>query len=302
MIITETGRIAKGFHLIGDPGVPVFLLKGDRPVLFDAGFACMGPLYVEELGKALNGQAPAMCMLTHSHFDHCGAAGYFQKTYPGLEICGAQKAKDVLMRPGAIEVIKQLSESAADMMEEMYGRSAPECPFEAFGVDRVLSEGDEIKVSQDVTVRVIETPGHTRDCLSYYIPELKALIISEAAGIPNRDWYIICDCLVDYDMYFESLKKLADYDVEIIALGHGAVLTGEHAAGYIPLVMKQCETFRKWVWDLLQEHDFDDKKVMTQVKKKEYDDQPFPKQPEPAYLLNLEARIRAVKNKMTASG
>lgn len=298
MIIRQPGPIAQDFFMVGDPGVPVFLLAGDCPVLFDAGFACMGPLYADAINRIPGGKAPAFLLLTHSHFDHCGSAGYFQKIYPGLEICCSQQAKDIFARPGAIEVIKSLSQAAEQMIEKFLGEKPHGIPFEPFEITQVLAQGDVITVSGDTTVQVIETPGHTRDCLSYYVPEKKALIVSEAAGIPNPDGYIICDFLVGYDVYVESLQKLAGFPVEILALGHGAVLTGDDAAGYISKALDQCGDFCEWVWKLLQKYNFDEHKTMTQIRKKEYDNIPFPKQPEPAYMLNLEARVRAVKNKM----
>ncbi|MBI9077483.1 MAG: MBL fold metallo-hydrolase [Desulfatibacillum sp.] len=299
MIITESGPLANGLHMIGEPGAPVFLLEGESPVLFDAGFACMGPRYVHGIKKILNGAPPDKLFLTHSHFDHCGATGYLQKAYPGLEVGCSPNAQRVFGRPGAIDVIKMLSQAAENMMEEISGEKQDHQPFLPFDVGMILQEGDEIRVSDSLTVRVIETPGHTRDCLSYYIPEIKALIASEAAGIPTRNGYIICDMLVDYDMYVNSLEKLVELPVDILVLGHVFTLTHNDARQYLSRALVQCEEFRKWVWELLQKHAMDEKKVIAQVRKKEYDDEPFPKQPEPAYLLNLEARIRAVAKKMT---
>lgn len=299
MIITQAGPLAKGLHMIGEPGAPVFLLEGENPVIFDAGFACMGPRYVQEIKRILNGNQPVKLFLTHSHFDHCGATGYFAQVYPGIEIACSPYAEYVFTRPGAVQVIKQLSAVAEKMMAENSGEELDAAPFMPFEVGKVLKEGDEVKVSDSLTIQVLETPGHTKDTLSYYIPEIKALIASEAAGIPNKDGYIICDMLVDYDMYMDSLQKLVDLPVDVLVLGHIFVYTGEDAELYLKRVMDQCEEFKNWVWDLLQEHDMDEKKVMAEVRKKEYDDEPFPKQPEPAYLLNLEARIKAVAKKMT---
>ena len=275
------------------------MLEGESPVIFDAGFACMGPVYEQGLKKLLNGTPPSILFLTHSHFDHCGAAGYLSRVYPELEVACSPNAEKVFGRPGAIQVITQLNQVAETMMEEFSTEKQVHEPFTPFDIGRVLQDGDEIMVSDSVTVQVLETPGHTRDCLSYYIPEIKALIASEAAGIPNKDGYIICDMLVDYDMYVDSLKKLVALPVDVLVLGHVFAFTEEDARQYLSRALVQCEEFRDWVWGLLQEHDMDAKKVMAEVRKKEYDNEPFPKQPEPAYLLNLEARIRTVAKKMS---
>ncbi|MCD6224133.1 MAG: hypothetical protein J7K32_01185, partial [Deltaproteobacteria bacterium] len=72
MIINTTGEIIDGFFMLGHPGVPVYLMDGDNPALFDAGFACLGELYVQEVKNILGTRQPKFCFLSHSHFDHCG--------------------------------------------------------------------------------------------------------------------------------------------------------------------------------------------------------------------------------------
>ena len=47
-----------------------------------------------------------------------------------------------------------------------------DAPFEPFGVDLILGDGQTVELG-DKTVQVLASPGHTRDMLSYYIPERK---------------------------------------------------------------------------------------------------------------------------------
>ena len=51
MIIDKTGKIVGSFFMLGHPGVPVYLIDGDEPALFDAGFSCLGELYIQEIKK-----------------------------------------------------------------------------------------------------------------------------------------------------------------------------------------------------------------------------------------------------------
>ncbi|MDY6830485.1 MAG: hypothetical protein SWC96_01345, partial [Thermodesulfobacteriota bacterium] len=67
MIISRSGVIVPGLHVVGPAGVPVFLLDGDRPALVDAGFACLADIYVNDIQKILNGRQPAYALITHSH-------------------------------------------------------------------------------------------------------------------------------------------------------------------------------------------------------------------------------------------
>ncbi len=124
------------------------------------------------------------------------------------------------------------------------------------------------------------------------------MISSEAAGQPDRTGYIVSDCLLDYDQYFSSMKRLSLLDIEILCLGHLFVYTGDDAKKYLKESMLECERFRKLVELCLDEEDGDLDRVRIRIKKIEYDSNDGPKQPEPAYLLNLEARIKSVAKKM----
>ena len=74
MILEQTGKICDGFYSTGYHFLPAFLLASATPVLFDAGVAAMGPYYLRDIEKYL-GRADTLgyLLLTHSHYDHCGA-------------------------------------------------------------------------------------------------------------------------------------------------------------------------------------------------------------------------------------
>ena len=67
-----------------------------------------------------------------------------------------------------------------------------------------------------MTVGVLATPGHTWDFLSYYVVEKKILVASESAGCALSSGYISTDSLTDFDVYLNSLKRLASLDAEIL--------------------------------------------------------------------------------------
>ena len=297
MIHTQPGEVAPGLHVLADAGVPVFILDAERPVLFDAGFACMGPLYAAAARNILGSRTPAHLLLTHSHFDHCGSASYLANEFPGMAVGASPLAARVFSRPSAMATIRFLNENAARMVARTTGRSVPDLACGDVSIGLELSEGDEVDAGGAV-VRVLETPGHTRDCLSYFIPERKALLCSEAAGIPDSTGYIISDYLVDYDLFVASVEKLAALSVEVVCLGHGCVLTGDDARAYLPEALRQCRESRVMFERLLAEEHGDEACVAARVRALEYDPKPFPKQPEPAYLLNLAARVSVMKKRM----
>lgn len=295
MIVSTSGVITENLYMIGPMGLPIYLLDAEQPVVFDAGVAFLGPMYAEEIKAALNGRPLAYCMLTHSHFDHCGAVGGLQRHFPDMTVASSERAQSVLQRPNALATIRALNTAAA--ADAATGEER-EADFKAFTVDRTLEDGDQVRIGKDTTICVLETPGHTRDCLSYYIPEKKVLVASEALGIADQTGYIYSDFLVDYDAYCASMETLSRLDVDVICLGHYYAYTGDDARAFFERAKTCCRRFFDRVAVLLDGEDGNVDRVMAMVKSEEYDRKPWPKQPEPAYLLNLRSRIGVVQKKM----
>ena len=298
MIINKTGQIIENFYSIGHSAIPVYLMDGVHPFIFDAGFTFLGEIYAGEIKKILGERQPEYLFLTHAHFDHCGSVSILKKHFPLMKVIASQKAKDILGRPNAIKLIRALNQASAEIARDIEIDFDQSAMFEPFEIDQTVKDGDIVEISNGLNIRVIETPGHTSDCLSYYIQGKRILISSEAAGQPDRTGYIVSDCLLDYDQYFNSMKRLGSLDIEILCPGHLFVYTGDDAKKYLSESMQECERFRQRVELCLDEEGGDLDKVKIRIKKIEYDNNDGPKQPEPAYLLNLEARIKAVAKKM----
>jgi len=299
LIINKTGKISEDLYMLGAPGIPVFLLDGPDPVVFDAGFSFLGKKYVKDIKNILGDRTPAYCFLTHAHYDHCGSVSVLRNAFPRMKIVSSHKAKDILTRPNAIKLITKLSLNAEQAgnrgKEDKYPAADP---FQPFGIDMCVKDGDTVELSGGISIRAIETPGHTRDHLSFYIPERKILMASEAAGSVDNTGYITTECLVDYDLYFSSLLKLTGLDVEIICLAHNYVYTGEDAQKFLRESMAQSEAFRELAEGTLTEENGNLEKVIGRIKKIEYDSLEGHKQSSSAYLINLEARIKAVQKRM----
>ncbi len=280
--------------MVGHPAVPVYLLDGPQPAIFDAGLALLGDLYLSGFEKILGNRSPAFCFLTHAHFDHCGAVAAFKKRYPRLQVAASARAGEILKRPSAVERIRTLNRAAATLAAQIGVTGSTGGRFEPFTVDRCVQEGDRIDISGGGRIEVIASPGHTRDCLSYRISGRNILLSSEAAGQPDQTGYIVTDCLADYDSYLASLQRLKALAPAVLCPGHVFVFSGEDALVYLARALAACNDFFNLVSACAAEEDGDVERIKQRIKTREYDVLPGPKQPEPAYLINLEARIKAV--------
>ena len=298
MIINRTGKIIDDLYMVGHPAMPVYLLDGEKPAIFDAGLTFLGDIYTDGIRAIIGKRDLHYCFLSHSHFDHCGSVSVLKQNFPGLKVVASEKAKIVFGRPNAIKLMRNLTRAAEQLAEHIGIELAEFERFEPFEVDLTVKNGDLLELSPNLTVQVIETPGHTRDSLSYFIARNKVLLCSEAAGIPDATGYIVSEALVDFDQYYESLSRISQLDYEVLCLGHRQTLTGQDAKNYFQKSMVDCRHFLNLVETSLTEEGGDVQKVIARVKASEYDPVQGPKQIEPAYLLNLEAKVKVIKKRL----
>ncbi len=302
VIFTGTGCVANGLHVCGLSWSPVYLVDGERPVLFEASFTCAWQISERMIRAALTGrQQPEILFLTHVHWDHCGGAAYLKRAFPGLNLAASKRAAAIMKRPNAIALMKNLSAKVLQRARSIEGVDTSlltDDPFLPFDTDLVVQDGQTIATGSDLTVQVLATPGHTSDHLSYYIPERRILVATEAIGCQDRTGYVVSEFLVDYDAYMTSLKRLAALPVEILCQGHHLVFVGEETVkDYFARSIRESERFRERVYAFLEAEKGDIEKVMARVKSEYYDSNPYPKQLEEAYLINLRTRVTHLAQK-----
>jgi len=294
VIFRDVGEVVPGFHALGSWHTPTYLLEAPCSALFDGGMTYLADLYVEDVGRVLDGRTPELLFLTHAHFDHCGSTFALRRAFPNLRVAASSHAADILSRPRALERIRALNEDARSLGPLVGARQIGTEPFQPFPVDRVLADGDEVDLGGGLTVQVIATPGHTRDFLSYYIPQRRILVASEAVGCEDVSGQIMVEFVADYDAYLASIHRLAELEIEVLCPGHLFVFVGDDARDYIQRSLRATERYREWVEALLADEGGDIARVIARVKASEWDPAPQPKQPEQAYLLNTEARVRVL--------
>ena len=150
-------------------------------MMIDAGVNLLGPRYLSSI-KDIFGDTDQLhyLFLTHSHYDHVGSAYYLKRHIPGLEIGAHERVAGLLQKPSVLEMMNRLSGNHVELLK--YNTAGEDLTLHPFAIDITLKQGDEFDLG-GLTCRVYETPGHTRDSLAFYFPEIKALFPSEACGV-----------------------------------------------------------------------------------------------------------------------
>ena len=213
----------EAFSQVESGHVPAFICDADPPIIIDPGVSAFGPLYYRTLLPVMREQQHLLILLTHSHFDHCGAAPYLLRKFPHARIAASARAAEVLQKESAITLIRRFNaEYEEKMAPELSGEDTS---FSGISVDLQLKEGDRIEWSAGKFFQVFETPGHTRDCLSYFFPDSGMLVAGEAAGVPEED-FIHSVFLASYEDYIASIEKLAAINAEALCIAHVGILAG----------------------------------------------------------------------------
>lgn len=295
LIFNKTGQVSDVLYVTGLAWSPVYLLAIKNPVLFEAGFHCAGRLYADDIRKAVGERNPKTLFLTHVHWDHCGAAAYLKKVFPELTVAASRISADIVKRPNAQALMKKLSHDVRSLVARINGVAVDtllEDAFVPFEISSLLEDGQVIGIGDGLTVHVVATPGHTRDMLSYYIPEKRILIATEAAGVRDQADQVVTEFLVDFDMYVASLKRLSLLDVNILCQGHHFVFVGDdEVQRFFARSIEAAEAFKNEVIELLNAEGGSVERVVRAIKAKQYDTNKGVKQSEKAYLLNVTARV-----------
>ncbi len=212
-IVYLAGSGSLGFGLSDDHDCHVYLIDGgEEAALIDAGAGLKPEAILENvIADGLSLDRIRYLLLTHGHADHAAGAAYLRERL-NLQVMASHEIADVL-RNGDERAI------SLDAAREI-GGYPPECRLRPCPVDRTLKDGDRIRVGRS-ELSVIETPGHSRGCLSFlmqvggrtYLFCGDSLFFGGKLALQN-----IPDC--DLQESLKTVCKLGKLSVDVFLPGH----------------------------------------------------------------------------------
>jgi len=173
-------------------------------------------------------------IFTHQDLDHVGSGAALVRQSGARVLAHPADAPHI---DGGLRLLKPSSEmlERRPQMREVLERLEP------VGVDEHLEDGARLELAGGI--RVIFTPGHTPGHLSLYLERPKVLVAGDALTAeggqlngPNAP------LTLDVDEALQSVRRLAELDVETIVCYHGGVV-GEGANAQLGRVVREtsCE-------------------------------------------------------------
>jgi metallo-beta-lactamase class B len=147
-------HIAGNLYYVGDDYQADYLIVTSQGnILINSGDEASVPTIkasVEKLGFKFNDTK--VFLISHAHFDHGGGSALIKK---------ATGAKSMVMDQD-VDVVE-----SGGKTDFQYGNSAdPDSHYQPSKVDRVLHDGDQVKLGDTVLVAHL-TPGHTKGCTTW---------------------------------------------------------------------------------------------------------------------------------------
>lgn len=268
----------------GHGGEALLLTGSEKTALLDCGMAYCGDKTAENLRKELakNGKMTLdYVLLSHSHYDHIGALPFIKKGFPETIVCGSEHCCNVLKRPNAKKMMKNLGTAARNLYDP---ESTLDIPVDGLEVDMIIGEGSRIDLGGEY-IEVLETKGHTDCSLSFAFEPAGILFTSESTGILELNFYVHTPVLKSFDDTFASLEKCRNYGAGYICLPHYGMLPADFNEDYWRLFRESCNEKVSFVENLIEKGKRRDEILNLYVERYWTPDKQQ-EQPKEAYVIN----------------
>ena len=172
-----------------------------------------------------------------------------KRKFPQAKILASAYAQRIFSLKKAVQFIAAMNDRMLEKTHADEEAGRLNLKFDGIQVDQTISDQDIVDLGNGITVRFLETPGHTQCSLAAYVPSLKILFPSDAAAFPSFDGKGAAHPSPQYDfqLYLGSLKKLAALEVEILAFEHHGFLRGAEARQFLIQATGQAEENWKFI-------------------------------------------------------
>ncbi len=277
---------SEGTLIIGENGAGIF----------DCGMSFCREETIENVKAALEGRPLDYIFATHTHYDHIGALPFFRKEWPQVKLVTTDVGAVVLQKETPRRVIRELSDTAAKDYLDEYNDEHMQYHDDVFCADVIVKEGDIISLGE-LSVEVIETPGHTRDSLCYFVRELGLLVLCETLGVMLDDGNVYPEYLTSCKDSIAAIEKCRKLPYKYLSLPHKGVATAEQAAVFFDRAMETTIRCRDFIVGLKRDG-LDEAAILDAYFKEFAADILLAIQPVDAFLANARATIACTVREM----
>lgn len=225
---------------------PALIKQNAELILVDCGYAGFLPLIEEAMQvQGLSLSELTSIIITHHDIDHVGGLFEIKQAYPHVKvyaseteapyISGTKKSLRLQQAEAIHNTLPEDQQQGALAFQERLKGILPVPVDETFPNDAPLPflEG----------VEVIATPGHMPGHISLYVKTRKTLIAADAVVVQDGELEIANPRFtMDMQQAIDSIKKLAQLEIETLICYHGGVVAHDVNAKLKKLIAKYNHT------------------------------------------------------------
>jgi glyoxylase-like metal-dependent hydrolase (beta-lactamase superfamily II) len=237
--------IHRQIEYLGRQEMCVYLLKGAEYMIIEGGMSYIVPDMLRQFQeRRIDTSKITRLLVLHSHFDHCGIAPFIKRKFPRVRMVGSKRSQELYQREKVVHFIRDRNQEMIQLLKMQKDAAELNLDFNQMAIDEVVGDGSLIDLGEGIQVQIIEMPGHSSCSIAAYVPLLKALFPSDAAGIPGEGEEIFPAGNENFILYQESLEKLRPLEVEILGAARNGAFMGQDAREYIPRSIGSAEEMR----------------------------------------------------------
>src|SRR4030043_1653881 len=118
-----SGRINERISVAASLSDPGYVISGDREnLMIEGGLNLLGPRYLHSIEEILGDRNQLNYLfITHSHYDHLGAAGYLKRHIPGLKVGAHERVAGLLQKESVLAMMNRLSDIQRPLFKDIVG-------------------------------------------------------------------------------------------------------------------------------------------------------------------------------------
>ncbi|WP_375055765.1 MBL fold metallo-hydrolase [Zobellella sp. DQSA1] len=240
--LTQAGRIDDDLFLLGHADVPIYLMYvgEDRYALIEGGLCADAEMLWEQILQVTRPEHIFYWLITHKHYDHCGAMALLMPRLPNASVLASQLTYEAWQSAACRRFIANTHAALCGEHED----NSQACLKLNELPTQCVQPGEEIKLGPHCSLKAVAAPGHSQDSLAWYDSTRQRLFAGDAAGEyehRSRQWHpLIFD---DANDYLKTLASWQDLSIKQLIPGHGGCLVSHSARDIVPAILTDCVAF-----------------------------------------------------------
>jgi glyoxylase-like metal-dependent hydrolase (beta-lactamase superfamily II) len=216
-------EIVPGIYMVdGSIGCNTYLMVDDGVTLVDTGLRGNVPRIYGSLGRiGLKPRDIRRIVITHAHLDHINCLHQLKEETGALVMANALDS-DIIEGKKPLRIGRGAFATLSGVIK-LYARYRP------VTVDVRLNDGDQIAGTFDT--RAVYLPGHSAGNTGLYSREKKTFFSSDSLRVSGGRLVTPSPRFTaDMEAAVTSVKRIGEFDFDVLLPGHGSAVTGSAAA------------------------------------------------------------------------